>query len=262
MLDQAQVLDTPHWVIAVLGLLVFALVVNDACLGHRAYAKFIRTVTAAPAERVPQLRARFLLNWAWQPWVLTVIAIAFVSLAPGIELRNIGFAWPDFSGIILVIADGGVLGGGLLGMLVGVGILLLVILFTPLFKSGHQPGARWVNSKLSAMLPTAKEDQRAWLLLSTTAATTEEVMYRGLVLITLTLLLPSAPDILLYVLAVVCFAVAHIYQGWGGVITTGLLGAMFLALLVATGSLLPGIMLHFIVDARAAIFTPAASGKR
>lgn len=80
-------------------------------------------------------------------------------------------------------------------------------------------------------------------------------MYRGLVLLALSTLFPYAPDALIYVAAVVAFA-PHAYQGWAGILSTGALDAIFVALYALTGSVLPGMLLHFLVDARAAVTTP------
>jgi len=41
---------------------------------------------------------------------------------------------------------------------------------------------------------------------------------------------------------------AHTYQGPAGVLKTGIAGLLFSLVYVCTGSLLPGILLHFIMD--------------
>ncbi|WP_441897332.1 CPBP family intramembrane glutamic endopeptidase [Microbacterium sp.] len=259
MLEDVRLLAPPAWVIIVLALFVLVLVANDAILGRRDYAKFIREMKATAPEHVPGVRARFLLKWAWQPWVLTVVSVAFIALAPGVALTDVGFAWPDFSAVAAIAAEGGILGGAVVGIAIGVGGLLLYVLFFVLF--GRKRGTSQtvlVNPKLQAILPTARVDRRAWVLLSATAAITEEVMYRGVAMLAAVLLLPSAPDALIFVLVILCFAGAHVYQGLSGVLTTGASGAVFLALFIATGSLLPGALLHFIVDVRAIALTPDA----
>lgn len=252
VLEDARLLAPPAWVIIVLALFVLVLVANDAILGRRDYAKFIRAMKAAAPERASGVRARFLLKWAWQPWVLTIVSVAFIALAPGVALTNAGFTWPDFSAIAAIVAGGGILGGAVVGIAIGVGGMLLFALFSAFFGRKHEARqSALVNPNLQEMLPTARVDRRAWILLSATAAITEEVMYRGVAMLATVLLFPWAPDALVFALVVLYFAGAHLYQGLSGVLVTGALGAVFLALFVATGSLLPGVLLHFIVDVRA-----------
>jgi membrane protease YdiL (CAAX protease family) len=109
------------------------------------------------------------------------------------------------------------------------------------------------------MLPTGPRDRRAWLLLSATAGITEEIMYRGVLLLTLSRLIPTLAPLLICLVAVLIFAVGHVYQGWVGIIVTGLLAILFIALYLVTGSLLPGMVLHFALDARAAFIKTAGT---
>lgn len=116
-----------------------------------------------------------------------------------------------------------------------------------------------MNRRVDVMLPTGRQDRRAWLLLSLTAGITEEIMYRGLLLLAVALMLPAAPDVILHAIVVLGFALAHAYQGWAGVVTTGLMGLVLLLMFIATGSLLPGMLLHVLADARIAFVTPHAN---
>jgi CAAX protease family protein len=47
---------------------------------------------------------------------------------------------------------------------------------------------------------------------------------------------------------VVLFGGLHAYQGWGGVIRTGVFGALYTAIVGFTESLWPAIVLHTLVD--------------
>jgi len=44
------------------------------------------------------------------------------------------------------------------------------------------------------------------------------------------------------------FSLAHVYQGWGGVLRSGIFGAFFTLVVAITGSLWPAIALHALVD--------------
>jgi membrane protease YdiL (CAAX protease family) len=52
------------------------------------------------------------------------------------------------------------------------------------------------------------------------------------------------------VVAGVAFGLAHAYQGVGGVLSTGVLGAVLAALYLGTGSLLLPVVLHAVIDLR------------
>ena len=89
-------------------------------------------------------------------------------------------------------------------------------------------------------------------MLSLSAGVTEEITYRGLLLLTLAVVLPSdAPTALLVTVAAVSFGLAHWYQGWTGIVSTGIFGALMAGLFLVTGSLLLPMVLHTLVDLRA-----------
>jgi uncharacterized protein len=46
----------------------------------------------------------------------------------------------------------------------------------------------------------------------------------------------------------VAFALGHAYQGTSGVIKTGIIGTLFMVLVLAVGSLIPAIVLHALID--------------
>jgi membrane protease YdiL (CAAX protease family) len=58
------------------------------------------------------------------------------------------------------------------------------------------------------------------------------------------------PMIATGILATVIFGLAHAYQGWKGIVQTSLLGGVFMGLFIASGSLLPCMVLHALVDLR------------
>jgi uncharacterized protein len=53
------------------------------------------------------------------------------------------------------------------------------------------------------------------------------------------------------------FAVAHLYQGPRGVVTTCIVGLLFSSVRFWTGSLLPTLVAHFITDITAGLLAPS-----
>ena len=59
------------------------------------------------------------------------------------------------------------------------------------------------------------------------------------------------PNISIFLIAVITsifFGLLHFYQGLSGVTGTGLMGLLFAGLYIASDSVIPGIILHFLWD--------------
>jgi membrane protease YdiL (CAAX protease family) len=80
---------------------------------------------------------------------------------------------------------------------------------------------------------------------SLTAGFCEELLFRGYVIWVFT---PWLGWWGAAALSLAIFAVAHIYQGWNGVLRTGIVGGIFTLVVAVTGSLWPAIALHALVD--------------
>lgn len=257
-MDELLLLNPPTWVIGVVVLLMLAVVCFDVVAGARDHARFRAAIAAASSSDVENVRARFLWKWAWQPWILAIATVVFVVVAPGVDLRHVGLQWPDATALSGLFE--GSFGKGLVigVVLAGVGLAVGVIAgwrrrnVAAEGTSSARGVSVAVNSRVEPMLPTGKRDRLAWLVLSLTAGVTEEVMYRGLLLLSLVLVMPDAPDVVIGAIAALVFGFAHVYQGWVGMLTTAVLAAPLILLYVLTGSLVPGMILHFLIDARAA----------
>jgi len=98
---------------------------------------------------------------------------------------------------------------------------------------------------VSALIPHNRLE-RAWFVpLALTAGVCEEFIYRGF------LLWIFRPWLGLWgaaLVSTVAFGFAHAYQGRSGAIRAGALGAVFTVLAIATGTVIPGMVLHALVD--------------
>jgi len=89
--------------------------------------------------------------------------------------------------------------------------------------------------------------ERAWFVgVALTAGVCEEILYRGFLPWWIAGLTGSVP--LGFGLSAIVFGLGHAYQGRGGVIVTGLLGACFGAIAWGLRSLVPGQVLHVAID--------------
>jgi len=102
----------------------------------------------------------------------------------------------------------------------------------------------------AALLPHGRRERLAFALLAVTAGICEEVLFRGFGIAYVRWLWPAAPRLALIVVTAATFGMAHLYQGVRGVVLTGLLGAYLAWLVLSTGSLVPAIVIHALLDLR------------
>ncbi len=100
--------------------------------------------------------------------------------------------------------------------------------------------ASWV-----AFAPHTRAEYAWFQAVSVTAGICEELIYRGFLVWAL------QPWLTLWgaaLASVVSFAFAHAYEGRRAAVSVGILGAIFAVLAILTGSILPGMVLHALVD--------------
>jgi membrane protease YdiL (CAAX protease family) len=141
----------------------------------------------------------------------------------------------------------------------------MIAALLPLFQSLR--GLRWRRAYAAAyrrgfadiagMLPDTALERAAWALLSLTAGVCEELYFRGFLIRILHergLDLPLAAAL---VASSLIFGLGHLYQGAKGVLGTTIGGGVFGLLFLLTGSLIPGVVLHALIDLQIAyVLTP------
>lgn len=115
-----------------------------------------------------------------------------------------------------------------------------------------------IPERLRAMapriLPQSKPERLPFLALAVTAGCCEEFLYRGFAMAAFSR--AGFPIWASVVLSSVLFGAAHLYQGRGGLIGTGILGLLFGAFRAFTGSIFPVVAWHAAVDIVAGIAGP------
>jgi membrane protease YdiL (CAAX protease family) len=113
-------------------------------------------------------------------------------------------------------------------------------------------GERGMIGRLAEkLLPRSRREAFVGIGLVVTVAICEEFIYRGFVEGIFQQSLRSV--IAGAVISALFFAVAHLYQGRRGLLTTFAVGLIFSAARVWTGSLLPSIIVHFVADFSAGV---------
>jgi membrane protease YdiL (CAAX protease family) len=162
-----------------------------------------------------------------------ILFLGWMGLALGLRV-----AGPEGLGLTLLP------GGELLAWSLGLtgGGLLLILLFHPLDRRVRGPHHRI----LSELLPRTWSERVGFLGLSAAAGTGEELAYRGYALVGIQLLgvgaWPAA------VLSSVAFGFLHAYQGPVGIVRTGVMGFVLAVPVVVTGSIVPSMIAHALID--------------
>ena len=99
---------------------------------------------------------------------------------------------------------------------------------------------------------TPREKLWALCIVTPTAALCEEFLYRGYLLTQLGHWFHSASWA--WGITSLAFGLAHMYQGWSGVLRAALLGALLALPVMRLGSLYPAIFAHALIDALALVW--------
>jgi membrane protease YdiL (CAAX protease family) len=107
------------------------------------------------------------------------------------------------------------------------------------------------EAELVHLLIPRTRQEKFWsvLLLAPTAALCEEFLYRGFLLAQLALWLRSGAWA--WAASSLAFGLAHVYQGWNGMVRASLLGALLAYPVIHLGSLYPSMLAHGLIDALA-----------
>ncbi|MEU3309686.1 CPBP family intramembrane glutamic endopeptidase [Nocardiopsis sp. NPDC006832] len=106
------------------------------------------------------------------------------------------------------------------------------------------------------LLPRTTKERALAAGMAVTGGVFAELLYRGLFIV-----LVASMDVPLWiaaVLSVVLFSLAHLYQGWWGLVSAGFSGTLFTILYLGTGSLVVPILVHVALNLRSIVFPPAS----
>lgn len=218
------------------------LVVGEPVVGavlHRRFEGRLRTDASA--------RRSFYRRLLVLEWGLALLALVIWLSASGVDAAAVGLRWPDgwpgpVAGglallvLVFVLASTRALRGG-----------ALTHLTAPDAEGGHAEPP--VHATL-ALLPRSRAERRLFTVVGLTAGVCEEWLYRGFFLAVLAAVTGGLPTVALVGAAAVAFGLAHAYQGAGGMVTTGVLGAVMATLYLDTRSLLLPVLLHALIDLR------------
>lgn len=181
-----------------------------------------------PGARIRAYSKTLVMEWALVALILVIWGTA-------------GRPLPEL-GVTFALADWWWLGG----LLTLAGLIFIIVQHISLCRDPEKlDEVRDQLKSLRAMLPENDQETRWFNALSVTAGICEEVVYRGFLIAYFTTfvgLIPAA------ILSSFVFGLAHAYQGWRGIVKTGMVGLVMAGLYLLTGSLWAPIVLHIVID--------------
>lgn len=107
---------------------------------------------------------------------------------------------------------------------------------------------------IGALLPRNRSELVLGALLSVNAGVVEELLFRLAVPALVFGATGSAPAAVIG--SVLLFGALHFYQGWPGIVGATVIGALLMALYLASGSILVAIVAHALIDLRSLVLIP------
>ena len=141
------------------------------------------------------------------------------------------------------------------GMVAGVSISVVVAVI--LAQRNARRAAAPMLGHVAALLPRNGAETAWAALIGVNAGVSEEVFFRLLLPLLLALVFGDA--VLAFAVAGILFGLAHVYQGWVGVLATFLLGLVLAGLYLVTGSLLAAITVHVLIDLMGLVVRPTVA---
>lgn len=197
------------------------------------YFRLYRRLRDAPADMATAARRRIYRVGVLAEWLL-VAGLAFVAYRHHLSLVDLGqhLVHPRrILGVTVCLAA-------------AFGILVAQNLWQ-LRRTAPEDLAVQLG-RARKIFPIGKRELLAWALVSLTAGICEELLFRGWMLNFLGRATGSVWIGL--ALSSLLFGLAHTYQGAKGILATGLVGLVLGLVYIAVGSLVPGQILHALVD--------------
>ncbi|MBW4028573.1 CPBP family intramembrane glutamic endopeptidase [Acidipila rosea] len=180
-------------------------------------------------------------------WLWVATAIVWARMRPGFGYR------------LNSSPTEGLTGGFVYGLMLAIAIGLALPVVAAARNLQMREKVKKQLSRLAFFLPVTRRERQLFALLSITAGVCEETLYRGF-LFHYFAHSWNAPLWGAVVLAAVAFGLGHGYQGISGILATTVLGGVFSAAYLATGSLLLPMVVHALIDLRILLF-PAVEGE-
>ena len=201
------------------------------------------------ASTDPGKKIRFYGKIMVASWICAGVAALTAGIAPVFTIHHLPgeAAWLDTGS-----RTGMFLAGLIGGMLIAITVPAVLALWSEKIRTKAGKAAK----RLAFLLPSSIRERRWWWLVCITAGICEEVVYRGFLLHYFHTLPFHLSLAWAMVASSVIFGIGHLYQGVAGGVQTAVVGFVFAAIFVMTGSLVIPIVVHAVMDLRALALLP------
>ena len=225
-------------------IVIFFTLVYEPVIGYFGFKKFERRLV-----HNSNVRLKYYYNIMIGLWIPTIFII-FIILLTDLTLQDVGLTLPTL--------DTETLGPIFTYIVLGVATIyfFLMLYYIITYHVSEKFRTKFIQSKNSQMgdlsfaslLPVTMKEKKTWTYVSLTAGITEEIIYRGFLIFAIAYLFPDLSIWIVMLGASILFGLAHTYQGLGNVVRTTIIGYFFSILYIGIGSILPIIVLHFLID--------------
>jgi membrane protease YdiL (CAAX protease family) len=116
------------------------------------------------------------------------------------------------------------------------------------WRRAYQLAIRHELARIPGMVPNNSAERAAWIAISLTAGICEEILFRGFLIRFLYESASALPIAAALAVSCLCFGLAHVYLGPKGALNAAIGGFSYGCLFLLSGSLIPSILLHALVD--------------
>jgi membrane protease YdiL (CAAX protease family) len=215
-----------HWDFALI-LLFFGIAVP--LLGRRRVQHLLAAPETTKADRLKLYASTITFQW------IAVAVILWRARVHGISTTELGLAVPNIALTAIVSF-----------FLMSLVLTNQIVSLKQLSMQPEQAHGR-LQQVAIRIFPRDNTERIAYVVLVTTVAICEEIIYRGFFQ---RILVSRAGGFVLagIVGSAAMFAISHLYQGRRGVIATCIVGIIFSSIRAWTGSLFPSVLAHFCAD--------------
>jgi membrane protease YdiL (CAAX protease family) len=209
-------------------LFLYALV-GEPLIGMRIYRSLIHRSGSEPGARKEYYLRLLASEWGW----VAVMAIIGISLpAPFLAF---GLRPPDIPAWVLSFT---------------ILVAMLFLQFTLVRSQASNGTFHERVQPAGEVLPDALRERWLFAAVALTAGICEELLYRGFLWFYLSTWLPGLPLWAIFLVTSLIYGLSRAYQNLWGVLQGGLAGAILAFLFWFSGTLLPAMIFHTLIDLR------------
>lgn len=215
-------------------LMAFYTVLVEPFLRTNFYRNLKKQLKIDPNARLLFYRTQVLWEWSW---VVVLILIVYPIPEP---LSWLGLIMPNQIGWIILLA-----------LLIGVVLSIVLLRRSPRAMAAMQRSLQTT----SILLPTTAPERKWFAISAVTAGICEELLYRGFLMSYIPTIFPmfARQFVMISIISGLVYGLSRAYLGLRGITQTALTGFSFAIVYFLSGSLIPAMVVHILVELRTMI---------